>query len=540
VCGQSDVFVGSKINRESVVCFSLGVVISSFGAFQISTLRMSETEKLALERVHNRIASTSNEDLPKVLEKLLPSLIPFSNNANLQPQVLTIISNITRRMKSLQTSISCSQLLFKLVTPEMMPYACNIAISVIDISIDYIPLSDRELCATAIIDCLDKFGNEYSYQTNSLLSYTLKLLPEIAGVLKNNEISHRVRGLISSWFLDVSLIQPGLKKDGVGSIQPGLSKERVARLTAKIDNWGYSMLNEMKTRILESIDVRWANPSCVVAISVICSCDPIPDVAKLGGYKLSSMKTALQQAQIPFHPILISLLHLCSLGYEETQNLASFVDLSPLERDWLGWTASDSLQFASTFDSRIATIPGLEFRSPLREDILQSILEWIGQEVLSSINPVRKLELLAPREIDGVSLSVLQLTRRLFSNANEFRSSVPISPKSLSACLELVTTWLQRYVSVDDLAQGATILKRTCVRALSRYLKTQNAVTSNFGQEEVDLILKRVFLFTGLVSSHLLSTEILPNHRSHVPSNSKANDQRRVRHRDHLFALPSS
>jgi hypothetical protein len=467
---------------------------------------MSETEKLALDRVHNRIASTSNEDLPKVLEKLLPSLIPFSNNANLQPQVLTIISNITRRMKSLQTSISCSQLLFKLVSPEMMPYACNIALSVIDISIDFIPFSDRELCATAIIDCLDKFGNEYSYQTNSLLAYTLKFLPEIACVFKNNEISHRVRRLISSWLVDVSLIQPGLKKDAIGSIQPGLSKERVARLTAKIDHWGYAMLVEMKTKILECIDVRWVNASCAVAISVICSCDPTVEVAKLGGYKLSSMKTSLQQAQIPFHPILTSLFHLCSIGYEEAPNLASLVDLTPLERHWLGWTISDSLQAASTFDSRVATIPGLELRTPLREDILQSILVWIDQEVFSSLSTVAKLEHTSPHEIDGVSLSILQLVRRVFSNPHEFRSSLSISPKFLGACLELVTTWLQRYVSIEDLAQGSTILKRTCVRALSRYLKTQNAVTSNFGQEETDLILKRVCLSLSLAAlfvSHL-------------------------------------
>lgn len=456
---------------------------------------MSKTEKLALERVHNRIASTSNEDLPQVLEKLLPSLIPFSNNPILQPQVLPIISNITRRMKALHTSISCSQLLLKLVTPEMMPYACNIAISIIDISIDYIPLSDREPCATAILDCLDKFSNEYCYQTNSLLAYTLKFLPEIANAFKNNDVSHRVGGLISSWLLDVSLIQPGLKKDGVGSIQPGLSKERVARLTAKIDNWDYSILKDLKTKILECIDIHWINPSCIVAISAICSCDPISDVAKLGGYKLSSTKTSIQQAQILFHPILISLLHLCLIGYEEAHNLSSLADLSPLERHWLGWSISDSLQFASTFDYRFAIIPGLEQRTPLREDMLYLILEWIDRELFSSLNFTEKPEHFPPHEIDGVSLSVLQVIRRFFSNSHEFRSALPISPKTLGVCLELVATWLQRYVSIHDLTQGSTILKRTCVRALSRYLKSQNAVTSNFGQEEVDLILKRVRIF---------------------------------------------
>jgi hypothetical protein len=443
-----------------------------------------EAEKLALERVHNRIGSTPNEDLAKVLEKLLPGLIPLSNRPELQPQVVTIISNITRRMKSLQTSLSCSQLLVKLVSPDMLPFACNIAITVIDISIDYIPSSDRELCALAIIECLDRFGNEYSSQVNSLLNYALKFLPELSLVMKNNQISDRFQRVLSSWLLDIVLIQPGLKRDGVGSIQPGLSKERVSRLTSKVESWEYAPLKELKLTLLQHVDISWVNPSCVMAIFAICACDTISDVAKQGVYKLNSLKTAIQQSHVPLHPILISLLHLCLIGYEE----GPIVGLSQLELSWRGWTINDSLQYALSFDSRTAAIPGLDYRTPLREDILIQILQWIYQEALSSSAGAE----VPLDQIDGLSVSVLQLIRRYSSLPNEFRSSASISPKLLATSLELGSTWLQRSVSLADLSQGVTILQRTCVRALSRYLKTQNAVTSNFGQEEVDLMIKRV------------------------------------------------
>jgi hypothetical protein len=296
------------------------------------------------------------------------------------------------------------------------------------------------------------------------------------------------------------LVQPGLKKDGVGSIQPGLSKERVARLTSKIDSWTYPQLKELKLNLLEHVDILWVNPSCVLAIFAICACDAMPDVAKEGVYKINSLKTALQQSHVSLHPILISLLHLCMIGYEE--GLSPSVGRSQLEMSWQGWTINDSLQQALSFDSRTAAIPGVEYRTPLREDILIHILQWIYQEGLSSLSRTD----VPFDQMDGVSISVLQLIRRYFSIINEFRSSVSVSTKSLATALELVSTWLQRFVSSEDLSQGVDILQRTCVRALSRYLKTQNAVTSNFGQEEADLMIKRVSSLLCFRLSDLPST----------------------------------
>ena len=55
----------------------------------------------ALERIYERVTTTSNEDLSSVLNKLLPKLVPLMNQELLRPTVLKVLSNITKRVKLL-------------------------------------------------------------------------------------------------------------------------------------------------------------------------------------------------------------------------------------------------------------------------------------------------------------------------------------------------------------------------------------------------------------------------------------------------------
>ena len=68
-------------------------------------------ELQALDRVHTRLLSTSNEALEKVLETLLPKLILLTNNELLRKKVLEMFSPILRRIKETNTILPIISLL---------------------------------------------------------------------------------------------------------------------------------------------------------------------------------------------------------------------------------------------------------------------------------------------------------------------------------------------------------------------------------------------------------------------------------------------
>ena len=55
----------------------------------------------ALERIYERVTTTSNDDLSGVLNKLLPKLVPLMNKDLLRPTVLKVLSNVTKRVRLL-------------------------------------------------------------------------------------------------------------------------------------------------------------------------------------------------------------------------------------------------------------------------------------------------------------------------------------------------------------------------------------------------------------------------------------------------------
>ena len=84
-------------------------------------------ELASLQRISDRLVSTPNEELQKVLENLLPKLLPLSNNAELRDkQVVPILMQILKRIKLLEIRLPLASLI-SLIRPDMLPFCCNLS-----------------------------------------------------------------------------------------------------------------------------------------------------------------------------------------------------------------------------------------------------------------------------------------------------------------------------------------------------------------------------------------------------------------------------
>lgn len=218
---------------------------------------MSSSEVAALSRVHDRVVATDNDKLPQILEKLLPGLLPLANNDELRPQVLVIVSNLVRRIRTLETPLPCTTLLTRLVTPDMMPFACNIAITLLDIGLSHEPSDRRDECVKAVLHATALFYPSthsqmtckvFSLQNDALLSFSLELLSHLPAVIASSfssslfiplttavspRPSHHLV-LLWDYLFDLSLVQAPLLPNTPGSVQPGLSQRRVSRLCHRV------------------------------------------------------------------------------------------------------------------------------------------------------------------------------------------------------------------------------------------------------------------------------------------------------------------
>ena len=135
------------------------------------------------------------------------------------------------------------------------PYACNIAITLIDIALPNEPSSRRQETLEKVLFALSRFykpddescAKMFTLQLNAILMYALELLPYIpSAVSKFSQMmlspmpvpsssynmlrcQHSL-ALLWDFLLDIALVRAPLSKGGVGSVQPGLSVKRVERL----------------------------------------------------------------------------------------------------------------------------------------------------------------------------------------------------------------------------------------------------------------------------------------------------------------------
>ena len=163
-----------------------------------------------------------------------------------------------RRIKLLKFPLPCTTLLTKLVKPEMMPFACNITLTLLDIALQNEPHERRQDCTAAILTSMelfypiktgDKDSKVFTLQMNSLVNYSLEMLSHIPVVIESSfketlalplfppsfscrrttQPPHHL-ALLWDFLLDLCLVQAPLVKGTLGSVQPGLSTQRVERL----------------------------------------------------------------------------------------------------------------------------------------------------------------------------------------------------------------------------------------------------------------------------------------------------------------------
>jgi hypothetical protein len=398
--------------------------------------------------------------LPKILAKLLPGLLPLSNKAELRTQVLTTISMISRRIKSLSIPLPCAILIDKIVRPDMMPFACNITLSLIDISLANIDPAERMDCALAVLNAIELFGPNYYTQTNALLNYSLQLLPEIAKCFNTSNLSPLTREHVWAWILDVTLVQAGLKKDAVGSIQPGLSAERVARLTAKTEGWFLPHLSQVKLEILNVMAPSWMNFRYIAAIVMVCVCDSDVEVSKQAVHKLNGLKSSINNPPVasPVNAsaadVVVFLLRMCIAG-----------------------------QDASDMDGSDAV--GLAHRIQLRVDVRAAALRWIRQEASECV------------PLPTVRRHALGVVKQVFAGPQEGASpstttgSTSRYQAAVMEIADIVSTAFQPFLGYSTHASVAGVeedsgmhieglqLTRCCLVALNKFMVSSSSSSAS-------------------------------------------------------------
>ena len=268
-----------------------------------------QSELASLQRINDRLVSTSNEDLQRVLANLLPKLLPLSNTDELRDkQVVPILMQVLKRIKLLETALPLQDLI-SLIRPDMLPFCCNLSMVFVDAAKKWHSAEQWSECAKPLIFGLGKFAS-FSSQSNALCFYSLSCLGPIS-TLMTPEADSCARGVLADWLLDMSLAQPGIVKDSVGSIQPGLSAERLARFTAKKTVWSVLDMKQYKLDLINSLSKQWLPTPCAVAITIISSCDSDTDVVTQATFKMNGARSILPDINANPLPVLELLLTLC-------------------------------------------------------------------------------------------------------------------------------------------------------------------------------------------------------------------------------------
>jgi hypothetical protein len=169
-------------------------------------------EVATLQRVFDRLVSTPNDQLQKILDVLLPKLILMANNSDLREKVvLPMFSHILKRIKPLRTLIPIKSLIAQ-ITSDSLPFGCNFAIAFVDTSMEWHPRELYDECAVSLVETLNRNSfKAFSAQSNALCGYALPLLGSLSSL--GASISDSSKILLADWFLDVALTHPGLRKD---------------------------------------------------------------------------------------------------------------------------------------------------------------------------------------------------------------------------------------------------------------------------------------------------------------------------------------
>lgn len=437
-------------------------------------------ELASLQRINDRLISTSNEDLQRVLEALLPKLLPLSNNEELrEKQVVPILMHILRRIKPLETRLPL-QALISLVRPDMLPFCCNLSMVFIDAAKKWHPSECWKECSLPLMNGLQRFL-PFSPQSNALCYYSLScigplsttiipILPTSENIPGNNPSSpsgniteNNARNVLGDWFLDFSLAQPGIIKGSAGSIQPGLSAERLARLTTKKNEWNNVDMKGYKLELIGSLVKQWLPTPCAVAIAIILSCDIDSDVSIQAVFKMNGARSILSDINENPVPVIELLLALC-------------------------------LPISQTMQQKYVQNMYVRQRTTLRNNVKCAILRWICKEMTDYLTLAGK--------------SIVQLIVSEMFKSSDISS---IDSQYVSNIMELSALLIEK-LKDDELLPIASILLQCAKKALVPFVsllssQSTSSVDSESGTSFYFLFILTLFfiLFYLLFDAKLLS-----------------------------------
>ena len=316
-----------------------------------------------------RLTITENNDLPNVLAKLLPKLIPMANQEPLRESVFKILSSITKRCKLLRIKLPCPELL-EMITPEMAPYASNLAIAFLDIGISFEADTSRIACAASALKSISRISYESLFKTQamSLAIYAIYFLLEVFQVLSlknaaqpsyNNSDLELVNFFVSDLCLDYALCPVGIRRNAAGSASNGLSVERAHRILAKKESIPNDEMQKIKKIIVASLYDGILDSRIVVSIALILVLDSDPEVSRQSIFKQNGMRNFLHSKQYDISEVLSFLFALCTVGLK-SKYLKALKD---------GNNTSECRTYY------------LSNRSSLRDDQRIGILSWIAKEM---------------------------------------------------------------------------------------------------------------------------------------------------------------
>lgn len=281
-----------------------------------------ESELASLQRIHERIQSTKNEDLGTLLTLLIPRLVLLTNQEALRVKSMSVLSECMKRIKLAIIPLNISKLI-DCVQAQHLPFAPNLAITFIDIAVEHSKaLTNAKEAVESLSIALPQF-DAFTNASNSLCSYALLHFSD--GVYKHFEsmpVSELAKqrpfqSVLGDFALDICFLQRTLlagEISAVGSVQPGLSVSRLERLISKRKSWTAADLKAIKLALINLIPSRAFLAHHTVLISVVLSHDVDADVAAQATYKMNGCVNMLgiDKVATTATEVCTAVLALCS------------------------------------------------------------------------------------------------------------------------------------------------------------------------------------------------------------------------------------
>ena len=200
--------------------FPLRTASSSKEHLEEKEFIMADTasELASLDRLQDRIDSSSNEKLPDLLRVAVPALVKLVNKDELRARVFKMFGPLLKRLKNLQKCDLPLEALVSLVRQEHQPYACNFSMTFIDVAWER-QLGKNEILTLALLESILEWPL-YSPQSNALLAYTWYVIPYLSTAIQLHkekaivDRSMELKHILSDYLLDLCLVHNKSIKHG--------------------------------------------------------------------------------------------------------------------------------------------------------------------------------------------------------------------------------------------------------------------------------------------------------------------------------------